>query len=360
MRHSFLNIDWKLSRNIAKIIDMRKIVAALWRGAWIGLSIGAVVVVSGCVSPGSSGVDRRGTGSADAASTIADVPLDNRIRVNGHGFALPSGWMYGPGIGEGVPFTFRWSDSSGGQLEVVHWDPAFSYERFSDHFRGRVFPGDRDPRKEIMYSERLGDVLVLTGDSDDRSFVSLLARDGERVLLLHVGIVSPDEIPPGLLLRILETYDYSPELRDFRRASGRIGFAAMDDAWRWSADVNDGVYVRRSGDSRPLTVGFWSADASVTGEFESDFAEVSPPVVLPHLHSGTGPVRVFTREGTRLDEYVLVFRGQRDAAETERVLIMRVAHPRSDAETAGTTLSDPLLQDLIDFSLVLPPTEITP
>jgi hypothetical protein len=331
-----------------------------FRGAGFGFAILLLAMLAGCVSQERGRNEEAGAATGNTDAGIRDAVLENRIRVEGHGFALPGGWEYGPGLGEGVLFSFRRSDSIGGQLEVFEWDPELSYDRFVEYFERRIFPSDKRINDDIVASDRFGDVRVFTGATDDDLLTSMIARERERIVLLHIRFDPDIVIPPEDVLRLLETYDYSPELRDYRLAPGRVGFVAIGDNWRWSADVQDGIYARFTSDDQTFAAGFWPADAEAVTELESEKNEIAVPPVFPRLRGAHGGVRIFEGNGIRVDEYYVLYFRQDERSSVFPAYILRVAHDLGPDRTAETTLANPALQDLLDFSLVYPRMEVTP
>jgi hypothetical protein len=315
----------------------------------VGVAIAALVLIAGGCATRPGEVPG---GEVPEAGIIGDAPLTNEIRVNGHRFAVPAAWEYGPGVGDGVPFTVRDGDRLGAQLEVFPLDRDLSFERVLEYFEGRVFPADGRIERNVIVSPQLGDVTVFEGEVEGRRTISLVDPGMDRVILLHIGTDPQVIVSPAEALRLLETYRFEPELPDFRLGDDRIGFVAADPNWRWSTDTGDGLYVLFTGEGPPLAVAIWRGGDEAIGDLASEFDEIEVPAAVPILRGAGNPVRAFKDDDFRWDSYFLVY------PYPDLYYVLKVTHPSSSQRTEDTVFSDPTIQDLLDFSLVFPGMEV--
>ncbi|MFP4212364.1 MAG: hypothetical protein ACLFR8_14060 [Alkalispirochaeta sp.] len=313
-------------------------------GALVGVAIAALVLITGgCAT-------RPDEAPAVGASgeVVGDAPLTNEIRVNGHRFAVPAAWEFGPGFGDGVVLTFRDEDRLTGQLEVLPLDNELSLELLLEYFEERLFPSDRRVTRSVITSSQFGDVTVIEGSVEGRRTISLVDPGMERVVLLHIGTEPQVFVSSAEALRLLETYRFEPELPDFRLGDDRIGFVAVDPNWRWTTDIGDGFYALYIGEGPPLAVAIRRGDDEAIGELASEFNEIDVPAVVPVIRGAEGPVRAFEDEDFRWNSFYLVY------PRHDALYVLKVTYPRSNQRSAETVFSDPAIQNLLDFSLVYP------
>ena len=303
-----------------------------------------VLVFGGCTTGPSAGY---------GATTLDSDELSNRLLIDGYEIALPVGWTFLQGdsnLNRDVIATFESPSGIVGSIEILPAVEPLDTNRLVDYFAGTVFLSDRRPQTSNLLSATIGPIVLVSGDYHDRTVWSLIAPESPLPAILHLSFPPDNVLSVESAVLILEAVNAAPTGVVARFQPGSIGFVSSGQGWIWLSDYRGGFVVARADPTEGLGAIFWP-DPDPEVETDEDLEEVPGFDSYPAIREGAYHVRVFRDEyRAGVARALVVYENDR-----ESYALVVADRTSSDEKNWESILTDPAVQELLDFYLRFPP-----